>query len=205
MKKNILIICLLLAGIPYLAIAQKKQLQVLGGWSKHGSGDLTGFYYGFNYSKYVKPKLSWQVSFEGNMYDGFFPLYYTNPNSGVEVDGSYRYSIAGIQLGYNGRYSFVKKANHEAIVSIGAFLRYQSSSASDAITVIYPIVTNLPIPVFYFENETPVRTVAVGAYPKIEYSYTLKKKITIGMIAGFQFDTNGDNIMNLSLTLGKRF
>jgi hypothetical protein len=205
MKKNILIIWFILATIPYLSMAQKQQLQMLGGWSKHGSGDLKGFYYGFNYGKYFKPKLSWQVSVEGNMYDGFFPLYYTNPNGGAVVDGSYRYSIAGLQVGYNGRYSFVKTANHETIVSIGAFVRYQSSSASDAITVIYPIATNLPIPVFYFENETPVRTVAVGAYPKIEYNYTLKKKIIIGIIAGFQFDTNGDNIMNLSLTLGKRF
>jgi hypothetical protein len=204
MKKEILIICFILFTIPYLAIAQKKQLQMLGGWSKHGSGDLRGFYYGFNYSKYFKPKLSWQVSVEGNMYDGYFPLYYTAPNNSV-VDGSYRYSISGLQLGYNLRYSFLKTDNHEAIISGGAFVRYQSSSASDAITVLYPIVTNLPIPVIYFQNETPARTIAVGAYPKIEYNYTLKKKITIGMIAGFQFDTNGDNIMNLSLSIGKRF
>jgi len=45
----------------------------------------------------------------------------------------------------------------------------------------------------------------LGAYPKIEYNYTIRKKVTLGVIAGFQFDTNGDNIMRLSLTLGRRF
>lgn len=204
MNKKILIIFFAIAVIPNLTIAQNKHLQMSGGWSKHGSGDLTGFYYGFNYSKNVKPKLSWQLSVEGNMYDGFFPLFYNDQN-GTVIDGSYRYSISGLQVGYNGRYSFVKAEKHEALVSVGTFFRYQASTSSDDVTVIYPIVTNLPVPVLYFQNTTPVRTVAIGAYPKLEYHYTMKKNITIGIVTGFQFDTNGDNIMNLSLSLGKRF
>lgn len=204
MNKYILCVFIVIAVMPDLAIAQNKQLQITGGWSKHGSGDLTGFCYGFHYNKYIKPKLSWQLSVEGNMYDGFSPLFYNDQNATV-IDGSYRYSISGLQVGYNGRYSFLKNAKSEAIVSVGGFMRYQLSSASDVVNVIYPAITNLPIPVYYFQNTTPVRTMAVGAYPKVEYNYTFKKKITVGVIAGFQFDTNGDNIMNVSLSLGKRF
>jgi hypothetical protein len=153
----------------FSATAQKKQLQMLAGPSKHGSGDLRGFYYGFNYSNYFKQKISWQISVEGDLYDGSLPLYFEMP-VGNRVDGSYRYSIAGVQLGYNLRYSFLKNKNHEALISAGAIIRYQSSSASDAINVLYPILTNLPIPVIYFQNETRQRTIAIGAYPKIEYN-----------------------------------
>jgi len=66
-------------------------------------------------------------------------------------------------------------------------------------------LTGLSYPVVVFENSTPQRTFAVGGTTQFKYSYSTKKNVSFGMLAGFQFDSNGDNISHLSLTIGKRF
>ena len=73
------------------------------------------------------------------------------------------------------------------------------------VTVLYPIITGLPIPVIYFENETPARTLAVGGTIRIGYNYTNKRSILFGILGDFQMDTNGDVLSLIAFTVGKRF
>lgn len=186
------------------SVAQSNLAQFSAGFSRHGSGDLNGISYFFDYTHYFKNKLSWVASFGGDIHDGVSPLLFEYP-TGNQVDASFRYTLAGIQIGSGIKYSLIKKEKHEVFISVIGIFRYQSSSASDAINKLYPALTNLPFPVMLLENSSPQRTYSVGAAPRIGYNYTFDKKIAVGFSGGLQFDTNGDTILQLLLTLGRRF
>lgn len=182
----------------------KNQIELIAGRSVHGSGDSRGLNFSVEYSKYFKKRLIWSASIGGTIHDGVFPLFYEYP-SGVQNDGSIQYTTAGLQILTHLGYNFFNSAKNELLFRLGSVLRYQSSSYWDAVTVLYPPLTGLPYPVVVFENSLPQRTFAIGGTTQIKYSYTTKRKISFGMLAGFQFDTNGDNISHISLTIGKRF
>lgn len=185
--------------------AQKQQVQVSFGRSFNGTGDIRGFGFATEYNKYFKKKLSWSASFGGTIHDDFIPIIYEYP-AGSQNDGSVRYTIAGFQVASHLSYNFLKPEQHELLFRLGAVLRYQSSSYYDDVAIYYPAAgTGFPIPVVVFNNTSPQRTFAVGASPQISYSYIVNKKTSLGLLAGFQFDTNGDNISQLSLTVGRRF
>jgi hypothetical protein len=190
--------------INHVVHAQSRQLQFSFGSSKHGTGDIKGLSYKFDYTKYFKKKLSWQIGLGGDIHDGVTPLYFEYP-AGNQIDGSYKYTTAGLQLGMDIRYSILKTDLHEIVLSAGGLVRYQTSSSSDVINILYSPITNLPYPVIVLENTTPQKTISVGATPKFGYNYTIKKKIAIGFLSGFQFDTNGDTILQFFLTLSRRF
>lgn len=182
----------------------KKQIELIAGRSVHGSGDSRGLNFSVEYSKYFKKKLNWSASIGGTIHDGVFPVFYEYP-TGVQNDGSIKYTTAGLQVMTHLGYNFFKSDNNELLFRLGSVLRYQSSSYWDEVAVLYPPLTNLPYPVVVFRNTTPQRTFAIGGTTQLKYSYTTKHKISLGILAGFQFDTNGDNISHLSLTIGKRF
>jgi len=184
--------------------AQKQQIQLSLGQSLNGSGDTRGIIFATEYIKYLKKKLNWTSSLGGTIHDGFFPVFFEYP-VGRTNDGSIRYTIAGFQVSSHLGYNFLKSSNHELCFRLGSVLRYQSSSYWDVVTVLYPPITSLPYPVVIFQNTTPQKTVAIGGSTQLAYSYLINKKLSLGMLAGFQFDTQGDNISNLSITIGRRF
>lgn len=184
--------------------AQKQQIQLSIGQSFNGTGDTRGLNFATEYNKYFKKKLSWSAALGGTIHDGFFPIFYEYP-SGRHNDGSVRYTIAGFQATSHISYNFLNSLQHEFLFRIGTVLRYQSSSYWDVVTVLYTPITGIPYPVVVFENTTPQKTVAIGGSTQISYAYTIQQKISIGFVAGFQFDTQGDNISQVSLTIGRRF
>lgn len=201
--KGLLILLVFLIIMHDKSVAQKNLAQFSAGFSKHGSGDLNGVSYVFDYTHYFKNKLSWIASFGGDIHDGVFPLFYEYP-LGNKEDASFRYTIAGIQLGGGIRYSLIRNDKHELFINILGIFRYQSDSDSGK-EILYPALTNLPFPVMILENDSPQRTYSVGAAPRIGYNFTFDKKIAVGFAGGLQFDTNGDTILQLLLTLGRRF
>ena len=201
MKIKVLFLFIVINQVVY---AQSKQVQFAFGSSKHGTGDLKGLSYKFEYAKYFKKKLSWQIGLGGDIYDGISPLYFEYP-AGNPIDASYRYTTAGLQLGIDIRYSVFKTDLHEIILSAGGLVRYQTSSVSDAVNILYSPITNLPYPVIVLQNTTPQNTISIGASPEFGYTYTIKKKLGIGFLSGFQFDTNGDTILHFLLSLSRRF
>jgi hypothetical protein len=54
-------------------------------------------------------------------------------------------------------------------------------------------------------NDGPQRTLAWGGSGQLVYNFTLKNNICLGVLAGLQFDTQGDTISQLMFTIGKRF
>ena len=74
-----------------------------------------------------------------------------------------------------------------------------------ALPFLYPPLTGLEIPVMYFEHREPQHTVSAGGSTQLRYDLTLKKKTSVGLLGGFQVDSNGDNITQVGLSLGRRF
>ena len=107
-----------------------------------------------------------------------------------------------VKIGYN----FVKTKNLDFGVRLGVLFRYQSSSVPDDVTMIFPIATGLPVPIFINENMSPQRTYSVGAMSQLFASYIIQQKIILGLTTGLQLDTNGDTIFpQLAFTIGRRF
>lgn len=182
-----------------------QQISVAIGTSKHGTGDMPGLVFNTSYSKKFKKNLSWIVGIGGSIHDGQQPLYYTF--NGNEVDGSIRYTTAGLQLNAYLEYDLLKAGNHQFQLRLGPLLRYQSSSYYDALGIYYPASgSGFPFPLVEFNNSTPQRTFAAGGSAQAGYNYTISKmNLSPGISAGIQTDSNGDTITQLSLSLGKRF
>jgi hypothetical protein len=190
--------------------AQKKEsgknqnIVVSFGKSKHYSGDIPGIMFSTEYSKNLKKRISLAIGLGSTIHDGAKELFFNDMN-GNPVDGSIRYTVAGFQLSGHLGYNFLNSDSHQFLLRVGPVFRYQSSSLYDDLSIYYPAATGLPIPVIVFNNTEPQRTFTVGLSGQISYSYLLNDKIIIGALAGYQFDTYGDNISQLTLGVGYRF
>jgi hypothetical protein len=194
--------------VPFFVVAQNKfphrHIQVSGGTSFNGTGDIRGISFNSGYSKYFKKKACLIGEIGGTLHDGEWPLFFTAPNGEI-IDGSIRYTTGGIQASAGIGYSAVRTSEHEVQLRLSSLLRYQSSSYYDDVSILYPAATGLTFPVIVFNNKTPQRTFAVGGIGAVAYNYTIKNKITIGLLAGLQTDTNGDTITQLLFSIGRRF
>jgi hypothetical protein len=83
-------------------------------------------------------------------------------------------------------------------------VRYQSSSYYHVLVILYPPVTNVPIPLTYFINTNPQRTIAVEGSLQVSYNYQLKYKILPGVSGGSPMDTTRDNIIQASIGIGTK-
>jgi hypothetical protein len=180
------------------------QLNLSFGKSKHFSGDIPGIVFTTEYSKNFKKKLSYSIGLTGTIHDREDPLFFTD-FSGEEINGSIRYVVAGVQTSFHLGYHFIQTNKNRFQLRFGTLLRYQSSSLPDARTILYEPVTGLPIPLIYFEQYESQRMFMVGGSLQLRYDYTFNKKITIGILGGFQVDSNEDNIAQVSLSVGRRF
>jgi hypothetical protein len=182
----------------------KEFLGISVGRSKHGTGDINGFAFNSEYSKQFRRKLSWSATFGGTLHDGSRDLFFTAPN-GNNVDGSIRYTTGGIQSTIGINYNIIQKSHGELFLRINSLFRYQSTSYYDIVTILYPPITGLPIPVVYFENMSPARTFAVGGTGQVGYNYTMANRIVLRLFGDFQVDSNGDVLSQIGLAIGKRF
>jgi hypothetical protein len=194
--------------ISFFANAQsslpKRHIQVYAGTSFNGTGDITGFAFDTEYGQYFKKKSSWHVGIGGTVHDKVWPIFYTDPG-GNQVDASVRATTAGFQVsGLYGR-SIMRNQKHEFLIKAGPLVRYQSTSYWDILAVYHPAGTGLPFPVVAFFNLSPQRTLALGGNLEFAYNYSISKKVSIGVVAELQTDTNGDTISQLLFSIGRRF
>ncbi|TKT93765.1 hypothetical protein [Dyadobacter frigoris] len=210
MKKNLFLIFFLICNIKQ-AISQNtrllptQSLKLNIGRGKLGTGDIQGLMLGVEYERYFQKRLSWSTELGMTIHDGSDLLLVTEA-SGEVHDLSYRYTTAGAQLVGKIGYYFLRTKNWDMGVRIGGLFRYQSSSVPDDVTMLFPIATGLPVPIFINENTSPQRTYSVGGISQLFVSYTIKQKILLGLTTGLQLDTNGDTIFpQLSFTIGRRF
>jgi hypothetical protein len=185
-------------------ILPDKKLELLMSQSIHGTGDIPGFNFATEYGERFKKRLSWTVGIGGTIHDGSDTLFFNDPD-GNTIDGSIRYTTAGVQTTGDIGYSFIRNKHHDFKLKLGALLRYQSSSYYDIVSTYYPAGTGLPFPVVVFQNKTPQKTFAFGGSGHFQYNYSVSNKLVIGVVAGLQTDTNGDTIRQLGFTMGRQF
>jgi hypothetical protein len=181
------------------------QLNLSFGKSKHFSGDIPGIVFTTEYSKKIKKLLSYSIGLSGTIHDGEDRLFFNAPVNGELINGSIRYVTSGVQIAGHLGYHFINTKRSDLQFKLGPLIRYQSSSLANVTTVIYPIVTGLPIPVIYFGHYEPQKMLMVGGSMQLRYDYTINRKITLGIFGGFQIDSNEDNIAQVSLSVGRRF
>jgi len=184
---------------------KSESIQLVGGYSRHGSGDLNGIIFGAEYLKYLSGRFLLDFNIRATINDGKDEIIVNNTTTGTKTDASLRYTTAGVQIGVNGGLSIFKNMKHEFIISLGAFGRYQSASnGSDGYSFYSPQATGLPVALIGFDNRTPQETFSLGGILQLQYHFTIKNNIYIGILPGFQTDTNGDAIPQIALTLGRR-
>jgi hypothetical protein len=183
-----------------------RALQLRGGYSIHGSGDLKGISVATEYRQYLRDKLSVSVAIGTTIHHGkALHATLTGPGIGIRDNSFYEMS-AGIQLLASGGFSVIRSRHHELLIDAGLLLRYQYSSlGTNGWSVYTPQTTGLGEIVVAFNNQYPVRTLTVGYQPRIEYNYTFRNRYAIAISAAFQNDTEGDAIPSLMLGAIRRF
>lgn len=183
-----------------------ESLQVMLGYSKHGSGDMKGVVFGAEYWTSISPKLSLGFMLRATINSDKHTIVFNNTIAGTVTDASVRFTTAGVQLGATGGYHFINKKRHDLGVGLGMFGRYQSASnGSDGYGIIYPAITNYPGVLIEYFNRTPQHSFSFGGLLQFQYQYSLNDRLYTGIVAGFQTDTNGDAIPQVGLVFGKRF
>lgn len=202
---------LFLFFLPSILLAQNtssllnKSFQVEFGTGMHGSGDLGGLTFNTSYTNFFQKKVSYTIEVGTSIHHGSSALFYVD-NSGETIDGSYRYTTAGIQLVSKIGLSFFRNKKNDVGIRLGPLVRYQSSSVPDEITTIFPAAgTGSDVPLSYIGNESDQNTIAVGGMFQIFYNYIVSDTIFLGPSASFQTDSNGDTITNISLACGMKF
>lgn len=182
----------------------KHAIQFMGGYSRHGSGDMDGIVFESGYQYYLSKKFSLQYMVRATINSGRDEILVTDANSGNTTDASVRYTTAGVQLGTNAGFSIVRSSMHELIVSAGPFVRYQSASnGTDGYSIYRPPVINVPAVLIGFDNRSPQQTISVGGLLQIKYAVSIAGKVAIGLATGFQTDTNGDVIPQAGIAIGR--
>ena len=202
-------VCLSLLLLSNLLSAQSNQslnnhVNISFGRSIHFSGDIPGIVFSTEFSKKIKKKISYSIALVGTIHDSEDPLFFSGP-SGQQIDGSIRYVTAGVQTSAHLGYHFISTTKSDFQLRLGPLLRYQSSSLPDVVTIVYEPITGQPIPLIYFEQFEPQRQLTVGGSLQLRYDFTFNGKISLGLCGGFQIDSDGDNIAQASLSIGRRF
>lgn len=188
----------------YISDAQQikplKRLTLSGGQATHFSGDIRGLIVSTEYGLQLKKNWTWYAGIGFTLHDEpGIPVYFDWNNN--TIDASKKEATGGIQLTSHIGYDILSRNRHQAGVKLGFLGRYQTTSATSVINIIYPIATNLPYPIYVLENINPQRTVAAGVSGQLYYNFQLTGKIGLGVVAGYQFDSYGDNISQLSLSV----
>jgi hypothetical protein len=178
--------------------------QFIGGYSRHGSGDMDGIVFGADYTRYLSHAFSLSIDVRGTINHAHSDYTYTNPSTLVKSNASVRSTTAGAQLGINAQLSALRSLHHEIMFSLGGFGRYQSVSP-DGYGVMYPPATGYPEIVFSLYNWNKQNTVSAGLLLQLHYNFTFNNNLLLGIKGGVQTDTEGDLIAQAVILIGKRF
>ncbi len=183
-----------------------RAIQLTGGYARHGSGDYNGISFGAEYIRYPARRFSLNYNFRASINHGKDEIIIEDNNTGITKDGSIRFTTAGVQAGVNAGFSFIRTAKHELLTSLGLFARYQSASnGTDGYRLYYPNTTGVPAVLVEYMNRTPQETASVGGIFQLQYNYTINNRISIGLLGGFQTDSNSDAIIQGGITIARRF
>lgn len=174
----------------------RNSLRVFLGPSFHGTDNVLGLAFSTEFSHTVNKKLNYTVFAGATIHDGKADVIFWNSNSQV-VDGTVNFTTAGFQTGVALGYSFYRNTQHHIQGSLGALVRYQTTSNPD--------IVGLYITFPYTDIEFPARSIVFGGVAAISYDYSFNNNIFIGAKAWLQYDSNDDALNIFSFVVGQRF
>ena len=195
--------CFINSPVDTKLIGTKKihSIQLSGGRSWHGTGDLKGIMFDVSYDHTIKKRIDFSNGLTTTIHYGkddeligIFP----NPASGENL---LRFTTAGIQLTSLMNFAFLYSPDNQLKVGGGPILRFQSSSLPD-IYAYYQDPNVFPAPFYVFNYRTKQNTFSIGYAFGVTYLTKISLKYEVGIKAFFQNDTNGDAITSISLILG---
>jgi hypothetical protein len=177
-------------------------IQVSGGYSVHGTGDLQGFVAEVGYDHVFTRRLDWTNALTTTIHSGKDAVFAYPGAPSPGTDRGANFTTAGFQLTSMGHFAPISARNQKVKLGGGVILRYQSSSMPDGYG-IYTDPSIFPEPFYVFFDPRPGNIYTIGYTFGITWEVRVSQKFAVGLKAMFQNDTNGDAITSLSLQLGR--
>lgn len=172
------------------------------GFNQHGTGDIKGFTYGLKFNKFLSKKFDLIIGFEGNLNDSRGDIFtWEDPNGNI-YDSTPHNVITGIQLSGGIGFNIINSSRNKFGINPSVFGRYQADSMFNTTITDFPILTGYPVPIRTYIREEPGNIWSAGALVKLYYNYKINGKYLIGLNPGFQYDTNEDTMIFITLSLG---
>lgn len=204
MKHAITLTLLLFLFTALPAFAQKGEgaLQLSGGKSWHGTGDLSGFMaevgYSHNFSRHF------------NLTTGLTTMIHSGKDNGLNSimpgaspdESLMRFTTASIQLTPVANFAPLRIGPHKLYLGGGGLVRFQSTSRPGM--YLYSQDSNrYPTSFYSFYNREDFTTLSVGYTFGPSLIVQAARNYQVGVKAMFQNDTNSDAITYISLIVGR--
>jgi hypothetical protein len=179
-------------------------IQVSGGYSMHGTGDLTGFTAEVGYDHVFSRRFDWTNALTTSIHAGKDAVFAYPGSPSPGADRAVNFTTAGFQLTSMGHFAPISVIDQKVKIGAGMILRYQSSSVPN-FYAIYQDETRFPEPFYVFYDPRPGNIFTVGYTFGITWEVRVAPRYALGLKGMFQNDTNGDAITSLSLILSRLF
>ncbi|MBX2900537.1 MAG: hypothetical protein KF775_12855 [Cyclobacteriaceae bacterium] len=193
---GVLLIVLLIV-LAVNAIAQDHRLSLGGGFARHGTDNVNGFFFSSTYEVRSHDKLGYTFSFTGTMHDGQTPILYFDDVQTTWKQGALTFVTAGVQVNAGISYNLLKFKNSRVAIGLSPLIRYQSTSNPDYAWVNF-------YPTTYFPGASLKRSISVGGITSLNYTIDIRN-FFIQAFASIQYDTHQDALSMLGLSMGRRF
>ena len=202
MKKILLLTTCYLSSIALAAQETSNSIQLSGGKSWHGTGDLNGIIVDVSYKHHLKKRIDLTSGIATTIHygkdKGFNSLL---PGSSPE-ERLINFTTAGVQLNSILNYSLFYSRDNQFKAGAGFVLRFQSSSRSGNYAYYQdPSIFPEPFYVFYITERQNI--FAAGYTFGLSFLTKISSNYEIGLKAFFQNDTNADAITYISLIIGR--
>jgi hypothetical protein len=193
MRKLFVSACSLFLCHTLSAQTEINKVNIAGGPSMHGTGDLKGFAVSLTYEHELNRRFSFANALTTTIHYGEDDM----PGMADETMLMH-FTTAGIQLNSYGQFHIVAKRDQNLSFGLGALLRFQSCS----LPWMYGYTNDpnvYPEPFYVLRYDDKANTLCPGYSMSLTFRNRIASRYFIGIRAGFQNDTNGDAITSVSL------
>lgn len=197
MRWKLGVLLVIICVVSSLAQGAEKKVSMGGGYSRHGTDNVNGFFFSANYSSKLKKKWGYLISISGTMHDGKTPILYYDDIDLIWRRGYLYFVTGGVQLSAGLNYSLISWGKNSFIVGLTPLLRYQSTSNPN-----YSLINFYPTN--YFSNSRFERNFSPGGSVFLAYTHDIKNDFFVSVTASLQYDTHEDALSMTGFSVGRR-
>ncbi len=175
----------------------EERISIGGGYSRHGTDDVNGFFFSAYYELELKNKFDYSVSLTGTLHDGRTPVLFYNEIDAAWERSNLSFVTGGVQLTTGLTYRLINFKKSKLLLGLAPLLRYQSTSNPD-----YSLVNFYPTN--YFADSNYKRSLSPGGVGSLAYNVDVNKDIFICIKATLQYDTHEDALSMVGFSIGRK-